>query len=98
MRLLPISGAVQVSAGIEHSCAPLDAGTVQCWGSDASGQLGDSQTREEHVAVQVTGHLEHVVEITASELHTCALLDQTVALPRTLDNPRYVNQPAASRV
>jgi alpha-tubulin suppressor-like RCC1 family protein len=75
-QLLPISGAVQVSAATAHTCALLKAETVECWGSDARGQLGDGQPKEEqHVAVPVGGHLEHVIEIDASQLHTCALLE-----------------------
>ncbi len=74
-RLLPISGAVQVSAGIEDSCALLHAGTVECWGGDTRGQLGDGEVKEQHVAVPVGGGLEHVVEIAASTLHACAVLE-----------------------
>ncbi|MEC7280331.1 MAG: hypothetical protein VXV98_09910, partial [Candidatus Thermoplasmatota archaeon] len=33
--------AVSVSAGREFTCAILDNGDLKCWGSDASGQLGD---------------------------------------------------------
>jgi alpha-tubulin suppressor-like RCC1 family protein len=72
--LQPIAGAMQVSAGNEHTCALLKGGTVACWGSDAHGQLGDGQTNEEHVAVQVP-RLAHVVEVDASQLHSCALLE-----------------------
>jgi len=75
---LPVSAAVQVSAGSEHTCALLRAGTVECWGSDARGQLGDGRPKEEEmktVAVPVAGSLAHVVEIDASRWNTCALLE-----------------------
>jgi alpha-tubulin suppressor-like RCC1 family protein len=75
---LPVSGAEQVSAGTEHTCALLRGGTVECWGSDARGQLGDGRPGEEEmktVAVPVAGHLEQVVEIAASTGNTCALLE-----------------------
>lgn len=39
-----LSGAVEIAAGYYHSCARLGDGTVRCWGSDASGQLGDGAT------------------------------------------------------
>ncbi|MCR9165314.1 MAG: RCC1 domain-containing protein [Nannocystaceae bacterium] len=36
--------ARQVAAGLAHSCAALDDGSVQCWGFGASGQLGYGNT------------------------------------------------------
>lgn len=33
--------AVAIGVGAEHACAVVDDGEVLCWGSDASGQLGD---------------------------------------------------------
>jgi cysteine-rich repeat protein len=32
--------AIAISAGDDHTCAVLDAGTVKCWGSGADGELG----------------------------------------------------------
>jgi alpha-tubulin suppressor-like RCC1 family protein len=73
---LPVSGVLQATAGYEHSCALFKGGTIECWGGDAKGQLGDGAPKEkETVAVPVSGPLEHVVEIDASYQHTCALLE-----------------------
>ena len=36
----PISASV-ITAGKLHSCAIVNDGSVQCWGSNAYGQLGD---------------------------------------------------------
>jgi alpha-tubulin suppressor-like RCC1 family protein len=78
----PISlsaSALDVAAGFSHSCALLVGGTVQCWGSDAQGQLGDSAsgtTSATPVTVALAsggGTLGNVVQITAGDNHTCAL-------------------------
>ncbi len=39
--VVSLSGVTQIAAGVAHACASLLAGTVKCWGSNQSGQLGD---------------------------------------------------------
>jgi alpha-tubulin suppressor-like RCC1 family protein len=73
--LIPVAGALQAAAGYEHSCALFKGGTVQCWGGDTAGQLGDGAPKEKQTVAVPVGGLEHVVEIEASYRHTCALLD-----------------------
>ena len=49
------SGVVSVSAGETHSCALTTAGVVQCWGANASGQVGANTMPDTHVPVGVQG-------------------------------------------
>ena len=69
-----ISGKVTaIAAGAYHSCALLSAGTVQCWGYDANGQLGDGTVKTSSVPVPVAG-LGGVRAIAAGGATSCALL------------------------
>ena len=75
--------ATAISAGASHTCAVLDDGSVKCWGSNASGQLGQGSTATlgdepgEMAALAPVdlGAGRTAVTISAGELHTCALLD-----------------------
>lgn len=41
-----LAGVKQLAAGASHYCALMNDGTVQCWGSNEYGQLGDGKTPE----------------------------------------------------
>jgi alpha-tubulin suppressor-like RCC1 family protein len=49
------SGVAVVAAHSTHTCALTAAGGVQCWGANATGQLGDGTTTERLTAVVVAG-------------------------------------------
>ncbi|MDP1619401.1 MAG: RCC1 repeat-containing protein, partial [bacterium] len=68
----------QVTAGFDHACALKIDGSVNCWGYNPYGQLGDNTTVNKNVPVQVvdadgTGSLTDVNEITAGMDYVCAL-------------------------
>ncbi len=75
--------ATAIAAGAAHSCALLDNGTVKCWGAGANGRLGQDSTATlgdgagEMAALNPVnlGAGRTATAITASLLHTCALLD-----------------------
>jgi alpha-tubulin suppressor-like RCC1 family protein len=72
----------RIAAGVNHTCAVVDDGSVRCWGANDDGQLGYPGTSE--VGYWETpasagpvdlgpGHT--AIAIAAGDLHTCALLD-----------------------
>ncbi|HXN39441.1 MAG TPA: IPT/TIG domain-containing protein [Solirubrobacteraceae bacterium] len=63
-----------VAGGGLHSLALLANGTVQAWGDNEFGQLGDGSTTNASVPVAVSG-LADVKAIAAGEDHSLALLD-----------------------
>src|SRR5436309_2165819 len=75
-----ISTATALDAGSYHTCAILQDATVDCWGQNDYGQLGDgtpvptpATSRPTPVPVTVTG-ITTAVAIEAGIFHTCALL------------------------
>jgi len=69
-----LSGVTGIAAGEAHSCALLAAGGVKCWGSNASGQLGDGGVCGATCGspVDVSG-LPAAAAIEAGNQHTCAI-------------------------
>lgn len=76
-RLLPVAvsglshGVQAISAGVKHTCARTTAGTVKCWGDNASGRLGDGTTDDRLVPTEIPG-FANVAEVSAGGAHTCA--------------------------
>src|SRR5512138_3702881 len=68
----------RLAAGQHHTCAILDDGTVQCWGRNNHGQLGDGTIVNRITPVAVSG-LGTAVSIAAGSDHTCAILSAGTA-------------------
>jgi alpha-tubulin suppressor-like RCC1 family protein len=65
--------AISVAGGGLHSLALLGSGTVEAWGNNGFGQLGDGTTEHKHVPVPVSGP-SGVSAIAAGGRHSLALL------------------------
>ena len=71
--------AVEVALGENSSCARMGAGTVKCWGSNSSGQLGDGSKTQRNSPVSVSGitgvdDATTAVDVSAGGVHTCAVM------------------------
>jgi alpha-tubulin suppressor-like RCC1 family protein len=78
----PIPTAVaakKVAAGSEFTCALLATGAVKCWGSNASGELGDgtggAPAQISAVPVGVKGLDHGVVDLSAGPKNACVVTD-----------------------
>jgi alpha-tubulin suppressor-like RCC1 family protein len=73
-----LTGVTAVSAGVSHSLALLEDGTVRAWGSNKDGQVGDGTTTDRDRPIAVPG-VRNVVAISAGDYFSVALLaDGTV--------------------
>ncbi len=66
------SGVQEVDTLAQGTCFLKTDGTVWCWGSGTSGQLGNNALLDSAVAVQASG-LTSVIKIDSGANHTCAL-------------------------
>jgi len=67
------SGVTAISSGEEYGCAVLSNGTVQCWGDNAYGQLGDGTTTQQNSPVSVSG-VSSAVQVSAGHVASCVRL------------------------
>jgi alpha-tubulin suppressor-like RCC1 family protein len=77
--------ATWITVGWGHTCARISGGTVDCWGQNVYGSLGQgtiggSSNTPVHVKdpSDNSGHLTGVATISAGQSQTCALLSGTV--------------------
>jgi trimeric autotransporter adhesin len=67
------SGVAAVSTEWDDSCALTTNGSVECWGDNADGQLGDGTTTDSATPVEVSGLTSGVTAIASGYSFACAL-------------------------
>src|SRR6266403_80024 len=74
-----LTTATRVVTGDSHTCALLGGGTVQCWGQNYEGQLGNGIVGGVSTFPVLVAGLANVSAVSGGYRHTCALLrDGTV--------------------
>jgi alpha-tubulin suppressor-like RCC1 family protein len=68
----PNEPVVQISSGLNHSCAVQRNGQVRCWGNNANGRLGNGALINSLEPVIVPGLVE-MIQVSTGRTHTCAL-------------------------
>ena len=66
---------ISVAVGTNYSCAVPVTGSIQCWGINSAGQLGDGTTTDRRSPVQVSGISSGITLVVAGSNHTCMLTD-----------------------
>jgi alpha-tubulin suppressor-like RCC1 family protein len=67
------SGVKAIAVGGNHSCALTTGGSVECWGSNTYGQLGNDSTTDSDVPTVVPYLASDIAGIVAGFNHTCAV-------------------------
>ena len=50
-----LTGVIAIGAGVSHTCALLSTGTVECWGWNNNGELGNGTTTDSLVPANIIG-------------------------------------------
>jgi alpha-tubulin suppressor-like RCC1 family protein len=74
-----LTNVTHISVGDTQACALISGGTVDCWGKNDVGQLGNGTRNQTLTPTQVvgvlgdTGPLTGIIQISAGENHVCAV-------------------------
>lgn len=72
------SGVARIGAGTFHACALAVNGTMQCWGDNRDGQLGDGTTNNGWVPVTASELSAAASIMVGGFAHSCVLADSGV--------------------
>jgi len=74
-----LTSATKITAGYYHTCALTPGGSVECWGRNGYGQLGDGTTTAAYSPVMVSGIPYEASDVSAGLDYTCAALTDGTA-------------------
>lgn len=73
------SKVVQISVGLQHTCAVLEDKSLRCWGRNNNGQLGYGNTTNVYEPSELgpvkLGQSEVIKQVSAGWRHTCVLFE-----------------------
>lgn len=69
------SQAIQLAAGLVHTCAVFADGKVACWGGNSNGQLGNGTFKASNILSPVEGLPSAAVAVAAGAYHSCSLIN-----------------------
>ena len=70
---------VRIRTGAEHTCALIGDGTMQCWGTNYTGQLGDGTMGGYALAPQPVHGITNAIDALTGGYFTCAVLTDHTA-------------------
>jgi alpha-tubulin suppressor-like RCC1 family protein len=68
-----LTSVVELAAGYQHACARKSDGTVWCWGSNVTGEIGDGTLANRPSPVPVATAINDFIQLSAGLGHTCGL-------------------------
>jgi alpha-tubulin suppressor-like RCC1 family protein len=70
-----------LSAGSDSVCALISGGTINCWGWDGDGELGDGngQTTDDSPSPLLVANITSATAIGSGDFHSCAVLTDGTA-------------------
>lgn len=74
IRSFAATSATDLGVGYDHTCVRTGAGGVECWGSNADGQLGDGTFEDQDEPHLVPGVASGARQVAVGAYHTCAAM------------------------